>query len=296
MSVRSDPIARVSVLSTGSVAIRPEHVGPTNRNTYVWLATSRRWTAPRPINAYVIEHRDGLVLFDTGQDRASVTDPNYSPRGLTGLVYSRLARFAVAEDQTLSAGLARLGHSASDVDRAVISHLHQDHIGGIAKITHAELLVSRAEWQSLAGPFAAARGLMRNHIDLPGLRWRQFDAQPLADPTIAPFTDGHDLFGDGSLLLLPTPGHTPGSVSLLVRRPGRVPLLMVGDLTYDDQLLRAGQLPGVGDKRQMTRAVAQVNQLRDTLPGLIVLPAHDPTAARRLWDSEEQQSCSSATS
>ncbi len=77
----TDPIARVSVVSTGSVQIRPEHVGPTRKNTYVWLMTSRRWTPPRPINAYVIEHREGLVLFDTGQDIASVTDPDYFPGG-----------------------------------------------------------------------------------------------------------------------------------------------------------------------------------------------------------------------
>jgi hypothetical protein len=69
------PINRVSVVSTGTVRIRPEHVGPTRKNTYWWLATSRRWTAPRPVNAYLIEHRNGLVLFDTGQDRASVTEP-----------------------------------------------------------------------------------------------------------------------------------------------------------------------------------------------------------------------------
>ena len=74
-----DPISRVSVLSTGTVQIRPEHVGPTRKNTYLWLATSREWTNPRPINTYVIEHQNGLVLFDTGQDRSSVTDPNYFP-------------------------------------------------------------------------------------------------------------------------------------------------------------------------------------------------------------------------
>jgi hypothetical protein len=75
----TDPITRISVISIGNVAIRPEHVGPTWKNTYVWLFTSTRWTEPRPINTYVIEHRDGLVLFDTGQDRESVTDPDYFP-------------------------------------------------------------------------------------------------------------------------------------------------------------------------------------------------------------------------
>jgi N-acyl homoserine lactone hydrolase len=65
-----DPIHRVSVLSTGTVQIRPEHVGPTRKSAYLRLASSRHWTQPRPINVYVIEHRDGLVLFDTGQDRS----------------------------------------------------------------------------------------------------------------------------------------------------------------------------------------------------------------------------------
>src|SRR3954462_12420677 len=134
----SDPIAGVSVISTGSVTIRPEHVGPTWKNTYLWLATSRRWTAPRPINVYAVEHRQGLVLFDTGQDRASVTDPDYFPGGASGVVYSRLARFDIAPDETLAAGLRGLGHASQDVHTAVISHLHQDHVGGLPLLGHSE--------------------------------------------------------------------------------------------------------------------------------------------------------------
>ena len=92
----TDPIRRVSVVSTGQVQIRPDHEASTRRPAAWWLLASRRWTAPRPINAYVIEHRDGLVLFDTGQDRASVTDPGYFPGGMTGVLYGRLARRSVA--------------------------------------------------------------------------------------------------------------------------------------------------------------------------------------------------------
>jgi N-acyl homoserine lactone hydrolase len=282
VSTSTDPVNRVAVISTGSVSIRPEHVGPTWKNTYFWLFTSRRWTTPRPINVYVIEHRDGLVLFDTGQDRRSVTDPGYFPGGLTGLVYSRLAKFDIGPDETLQAGLAGLGYGIDEVGTAVISHLHQDHIGGLPLLARTDIVISGDEWDSLARPLPEMRGLLRSHIDLPGLRWNRITPQGLGDDTLAPFTKGHDMFGDGSIVLLPTPGHTPGSLSMLVRRPGHAPLLMVGDLTYDDELLIAGKLPGAGDKKRMRTAVDMVNALRDRLPGLVVLPAHDPGAASRL--------------
>jgi N-acyl homoserine lactone hydrolase len=280
-----DPISRVSVVSTGSVQIRPEHVGPTRKNTYLWLATSRRWTAPRPINVYVIEHREGLVVFDTGQDRASVTDPSYFPGGLTGVFYKRLAQFDIGPDQTLTRQLSAIGYDVADVRTAVLSHLHQDHIGGLSELDHADIMVSDQEWKALQRPLPELRGFLRSHTDLPGLRWRRVRAERLDDPDLAPFDAGHDVFADGSLLLLPTPGHTPGSMSLLVRRPGHTPVMLVGDLTYDADLLAAGHVPGAGDKAQMRKAVASVNALRQRFPDLTVLAAHDPTAANRLATS-----------
>ncbi len=182
----TDPIRRVSVVSTGQVQIRPDHVAATWRPTAVWLLASRAWTRPRPINAYVIEHRDGLVLFDTGQDRASVTDAGYFPGGVAGFLYGRLARFDIAAQQTLTAGLDRLGYPAADVKTAVISHLHQDHIGGLAELSHADIVVSQAEWDTLSSPLPELRGLMRGHIDLPGLRWRRITPEPAQDPAPGP--------------------------------------------------------------------------------------------------------------
>jgi N-acyl homoserine lactone hydrolase len=284
----TDPIRRVSVVSTGQVQIRPDHVASTWRPTIWWLLASRRWTGPRPINAYVIEHRDGLVLFDTGQDWASVTDPGYFPGGMTGFLYGRLARFEISPQETLSAGLDRLGYAAGDVTTAVISHLHQDHIGGLAELSQADIVVSQAEWDTLSSPLPEMRGLMSRHIDLPGLRWRRIESEPTEDPDFDPFRSCHDLFGDGSLVLLPTPGHTPGSMSLLVRRPGRPPLMMVGDVTYDAHLLEAGHVPGVGSRPRLQEATAMINAMRQRYPGLVILPAHDPGADRRLAQATGQ--------
>jgi N-acyl homoserine lactone hydrolase len=281
----ADAVRAVSVVSTGTVEIHPEHVLGMRKPLYWWLLTSRRWTQPRPINVYVIEHTEGLVLFDTGQDRASVTDDSYFPGGFTGVIYDRLARFQMGEEDTLTAQLATLGYSPGDVDSAILSHLHQDHMGGLRELGSADLLVSAAEWKELSRTAPEPRGFLRKHIQIPGLKWRQVTLEPTTDPALAPFAESLDVMGDGSLILLPTPGHTAGSMALLVRRAGRSPLLLVGDLTYEAELLERRQIPGVGSRRRLLEATDHVLALKKEMPGLVVLPAHDPTAALRLLDS-----------
>jgi N-acyl homoserine lactone hydrolase len=71
-------------------------------------------------------------------------------------------------------------------------------------------------------------------------------------------------------------------MSMLVRRPGRPTLMMVGDLTYDVHLLAAGHVPDIGDRRQTRASTALTNDLRKRHPDIVILPAHDPGAAARL--------------
>ena len=123
---------------------------------------------------------------------------------------------------------------------------------------------------------------MTRHIDLPGLKWNKIVPGPTERPVAFGLRRSHDLFGDGSLVLVSTPGHTPGSMSLLVRQAGLPPLLMVGDLTYDVHVLEEGHVPGVGSRRRLRRASAMVNTMRQQMPDLVILPAHDPGAADRL--------------
>ena len=74
-------------------------------------------------------------------------------------------------------------------------------------------------------------------------------------------------------------------MSLLIRRVGRSPLLLVGDLTYGADILQRGQLPGVGNRRRLAESSRKVLALAEQQPDLVVLPAHDPAAAQRLLNS-----------
>src|SRR4051812_41535563 len=280
----ADPVKAVSVISTGTVRIHPEQVYGTRQPLYWWLLASRQWTPPRPINVYVIEHARRLVLFDTGQDRASVTDVGYFPGGLTGYLYHRLARFHIGEVDTLPAQLAALGYAAADVDTAILSHLHEDHIGGLRELTGSELLVSAAEWVELTHPAPELRGFLRRHILLPGLNWHQVTPEHTSDPRLAPVSESLDVIGDGSLVLLTTPGHTVGSTSLLVRRTGGPPLLLARDLAYGVEPLQHGGLSGVGNRPRLAESSRQVFALAEQQPGPVVPPADEPAAARRLLD------------
>jgi N-acyl homoserine lactone hydrolase len=276
-------IDSVQVASTGSVWIRPEHRRSRRTPMLWWLATSRRWTQRLPINVYVIRRGDEVVLFDAGQDRRSVTDPRYFPRGAAGWPYRRLARFEIGADETLVARLGALGIRPDQVTTVVLSHLHQDHIGGIGELPNATRVVARAEWEAARSPVAAAlNGFLSEHLALDDPRWRPIEFERLADDALAPFETGHRLFGDDSTILLPLPGHTPGSMGLLVRPVAGPPLLLVGDLTYDVGLLDREQVPGVGGHGEVLATTRRVNELRRRMPDLVVLAAHDPSAASLL--------------
>jgi N-acyl homoserine lactone hydrolase len=283
MMLRTDAVKAVSVVTTGDGEVHHEHVYGTRKPELLWILFGRRWVR-LPINVYVIDHQDGLVLFDTGQDRAVVTDPDYYPDPITAFFYRHIFRdIRIGPEDTLPVQLERVGYSASQVRKAVISHLHSDHVGGITDIPEAELYAGEEGFAYMRGPDHPERQtVFRDRIEIPGARWHMIPFGPTHDPSLAPFSEAFDLMGDGSMIVLPTPGHLPGSVSLLVRRRAAPALLLVGDLTYDERLLDRDQVPAVGDADQLSRTYAKVRALRANNPCLVILSAHDPHAREKL--------------
>ena len=279
---RSHPIKSVDVFSTGSAEQHQEHRFGSRLPKTIWALTSRSWVFA-PINVFIVEHRDGLVLFDAGLNPAIVSNPNYIDSPVGRFFLRKVFRLHIGSEDTLSRNLETLGYSPDDVQKIVFSHLHFDHIGGIAEFPQAELIVSSREWDQLALPHPEREWILREHIELPGTKWRQIVFTPSYDPSLAHFDGAYDVLGDGSLTLLPTPGHTPGSLSMLVRSAGSPPLLLIGDLSYEVDLLMNDQLPGVyHDKLQLLSSFANVRALKKQLPDLVILASHDPAAADKI--------------
>ena len=274
-------IRAVHAVRTGSVDQHPEHRFGTRKPQLWWVLTSRRWVRA-PIYCFLIQHRSGLVLFDTGLDPAIASDPGYIDSAIGRFILRKVFRLHIGPEDSLDQRLTALGFSASDVRTAAVSHLHFDHIGGIAHIPQADLLVSKEERAQLSHPRPEREWVLREHIELPNARWKPIEFTATEDPLFAPFGGCHDVMGDSSMVLLPTPGHSPGSMSMLVRSDDLPPLLLVGDLNYQLDLLMNDRVPGIGNAPQLRASFAKVRALREQLPDLQILPAHDWSAVEAL--------------
>lgn len=270
----SSAIKSLHVLSSGWAEQHKEHRYGTWMPKTMWALLSRSWVK-LPINYFLIEHRDGPVLFDTGLDPKILTDPTYISSPIGRFFLRRVFRFEATTGDRLYNVVKEAGFTSKAITRAVISHLHFDHIGGIDQIPQAELIVSDREWAQLSTAHPERNWILREHIEIPGARWQPIQFQPTDDPLLQGFDGAYDVAGDGSMVLLPTPGHTPGSLSMLIRREGWRPILLVGDLTYEAELLEKDITPGIGDAAELRKSYANVRHLKEQLSDLVIVPAHD---------------------
>jgi glyoxylase-like metal-dependent hydrolase (beta-lactamase superfamily II) len=198
------PQLRVRCLSTGRVRVKRERSGLRRYVDGEWSDTTL------PVNIFLVEHPDGLCLFDTGQTARAADPVRYFPRWYP---FFRLSRFELSPEEEAAPQLRRLGFDPADVRWVVLSHLHTDHVGGLADFMQADVLVSRTEWRRAQGWPGRWRGYLPQYWQ-PGMHVRpvDYDGGP-----VGPFPGSFDAAGDGCLLLVPVPGHTPGHMAMLVR-------------------------------------------------------------------------------
>lgn len=216
-----------------------------------------------PYFMYVVEHPQGRVLFDTGVHAELVADPG-----------ARLGNAAeafdvrVEEADTVGPCLARLGLTPADIDVVIQSHLHFDHAGGVSQFGHAPVLVQADELDfALSPPVYQAALYVQD--DFGGtVNWQKLDGD-------------HDVFGDGALLVLRTPGHTRGHQSLLVKLAS-TNLILLADATYSLEKMRARLLPGVLWSPDETVASWERLELLEAEYNAVLIPTHEVQFRERI--------------
>lgn len=179
-----------------------------------------------PYFCYLIRHPEGNVLFDSGGHPDLVRNP----RARLGPVADSF-EVLMALDDDVTSKLASVGLEPGDVAHVAHSHLHYDHCGGIEALAHAEFYIQGAELAFANAPPAYQSTIfVRADFDHP-VHWRELDGE-------------HDIFGDGRVVLFPTPGHTPGHQSMLVRLDGGA-VILVGDAAYLPEKMKARALPPI---------------------------------------------------
>jgi glyoxylase-like metal-dependent hydrolase (beta-lactamase superfamily II) len=210
-----------------------------------------------PVPCYLIEHEQGRVLVDTGMH----PDVRQDPRGRIGWV-ADMMRLDLPEGEDVAARLQAIGVEPGSLRYLVNTHLHFDHAGGNELIPEeVELVIQRREWEA-------------GHDD-DEIKSNVYNPSDYDQAREVLAVDGeHDLFDDGKIVLLPTPGHTPGHQSLRLDLDG-ADVLICADACYFEDWLDSEEMPPYGfDKDQELASLRRVRALRDA--GAWTIFGHDP--------------------
>lgn len=270
---------RVTAIETGKArmktAQRTARDGRGGVQRKLDIFRDRQWVEPLPILCFLIEHPEGRFLVDTGDTwRNSV--PGYLPRW--NPFFTTQVSIRVAPQEEVGPRLAALGlDPARDLEAVILTHFHHDHTGGLDHFPHNRIIAPLANYRVSKGLKGRMMGCLPQRWPI----WFKPELVSMDGPPVGPFAASHPITRDGRILLVPTPGHAEGHVSVIARDLD-VTYFFAGDATYDEANLRDEKADGVTN--DPARAVATLRAIKAFASSepTIILPAHDPDGPQRL--------------
>jgi glyoxylase-like metal-dependent hydrolase (beta-lactamase superfamily II) len=201
-------------------------------------------------SCYLIKHGDDYLLWDTGH---SMTAPNVAPK--VSLV-DQMAKIDLKPDQIKYVG---------------ISHYHADHTGQISSFPKATLLIGAKEWDAISSPKPPE-----------GANVKPFESWIKGDSKVEPQPIDKDVFGDGSVIMLRTPGHTPGHSSLLVKLAQMGPVIITGDAVHFRENWDSVGVPWFNfDRAQTVASIERLKKIAANLKATVIIQ-HDARDIEKL--------------
>jgi N-acyl homoserine lactone hydrolase len=199
---------------------------------------------PFTYSCYVIKHGEDYMVWDTGYL------PGSNPSAAKVTLGEQLAQMKVRPEQVKFVG---------------ISHFHADHTGQLDTVPGATLLIGAKEWEALTAP-----------KPMPGANVAGFKHWISGGGKVEPQAADKDVFGDGTVMVLRTPGHTPGHQSLLVRLKEKGPVVLVGDAAHFHENYQSNGVPGFNyDRAETLASLERIKQIEKNLKATVIIQ-HDP--------------------
>lgn len=235
-----------------------------------------------PVGFFVIHHPKGNVLFDTGNNDKIIDDINYWPKGAQGLNPVR------TPDVAIDAQLRKIGMTPNDIKYVVVSHMHLDHGGNIAKFPNSTLIIQRDEINFAMFPDEPYNGPFIRE-DAWVLRAPNGSDKPNSMNMIILDNQDYDIFGDGSIVVKHARGHTKGSQMMVVRLPKKGTTILTGDNVYFRENVTKHIPPNLVlayDPAGIMKAYDYIRLMMAT-EGADYFTAHDPDAFKAMKHAPE---------
>ena len=235
------------------------------------FGVSRKDYEEVPVVAFLAEHPTaGPVLIDTGFHGSVAIEPEHAMGRLGGIVFKDVQ---MDSSEAVPSQLRAMGIPPESVGTIVMTHLHTDHASGIAHFPGATFIVASDEWQS-AVKGGERQGYLKRLFDH-AFDYQLVDFDGPGASSFATFGRSLDLFGDGSIILVATPGHTHGHLSVVLRLAGGEALIC-GDAAFSRRTLRDSHLPyRLEDEHRFQRSLREIQRYIEQTPDALVIPGHD---------------------
>lgn len=231
-----------------------------------------------PVIAFLVEHPGaGPVLIDTGFHGSVAIDPAQAMGRFGGLLFKDVE---MESRDAVPPQLRARDVAPESVSTIVMTHLHSDHASGISHFPEATFVINGQEWEA-ARKGSQFDGYLKRQYDH-AFDYRLVDFNGPGAGSFATFARALDLFGDGSVRLVSTPGHTEGHLSVVLRLAGREALIS-GDAIYTMRTLEHQHLPHkMVDEHRFTRSLREIGLYVEQTPDALMIPGHDMPAWRGL--------------
>jgi glyoxylase-like metal-dependent hydrolase (beta-lactamase superfamily II) len=230
-----------------------------------------------PVPAFLVEHPGvGPILIDTGFHPSVAVKPQANLGRLSQFTFKDVQ---MTTEQSAPAQLRKRGIEPSAVKVVLMTHLHIDHASAISEFPDSTFVVSSAEWEA-ASNNGQLHGYVKRQFDH-GFDYRLLDFEGPGAESFSGFARSFDVFGDGSVRAVYTPGHTLGHMSIVLRTTsGEV--LVAADAIYLRRTLEHTHLPyRTEDEHLFRRSLREIRQYATETPEALIVPGHD-------WDAWQE--------